>query len=183
MQYAQASIFLIKTLSNLYLLLFLLRIVLQWVGADFYNPLSQFVIRATDPLVAPLRKLIPRSRLIDLPTLVVLIVLEALATSLLLGIASFSVPPGVFAYFVVLRLIGLLLWLYIVGIFIYVILSWVSQGGYSPIARILYDIVNPVLSVVRRYVPPIGGLDLSALVVLILLQALALLLPLPALLA
>lgn len=183
MQYVQASVFLVKTLSNLYLLLFLLRIVLQWVHADFYNPLSQFVIRATDPLVTPIRRIVPRTRLVDMPTLVVLVALEALATWSLLSIASVPVPLGIFVYYVALRLVGLLVWLYIVGIFVYVILSWVSQGGYSPIARILHDIVNPLLSKFRRYIPPIGGLDLSPLVVLILLQALALLLPLPPLLA
>ncbi len=183
MQYLPAAIFLVKTLSNLYLLLFLLRIVLQWTKADFYNPLSQFVIRATNPLVTPVRRFVPNSRLVDVPTLVVLLILEAIATWLLLAIASVSLPPGVFAYYVVLRVVSLLLWLYIVAIFIYVILSWVSPGGYNPIGRVLADIVNPVLGVVRRFIPPIGGLDISALIVLILLQAAALLLPLPALLA
>jgi len=183
MQYVTAAVFLVKTLSNLYLLLFLLRIVLQWTKADFYNPLSQFVIRATNPLVTPLRRFVPSSRYIDVPTLVVLIILEAIATWLLLAIAGASLPPATFAYFVCLRLISLLLWLYIVAIFIYVILSWISPGGYNPIARVLSNIVNPVLGIVRRFIPPIGGLDISALIVLILLQAAALLIPLPALLA
>lgn len=175
--------FLIKTLSNLYLLLFMLRIVLQRVRADFYNPLSQFVFRATNPLVMPVRRFLPTSARLDVPTLVVLIILETITTGILFGIAGAAAPGGVFAYYVFLRLISLLLWMYIVGIFIYVILSWVGQGAYNPIARVLADIVNPPLNVVRRFLPPIGGLDLSPLLVLILLQTAVILLPLPPFLA
>lgn len=182
MQYAQATIFLIKTLSNLYLLLYLLRILLQFVRADFYNPLSQFVLRLTNPLVVPARRFLPSSRYIDIPTLIVLIILEGIATWLLLLVVGVSYPPLTFAYLIVLRLVSLLLWLYIVAIFIYVILSWVSQGGYNPMMRALFDIVNPVLGAVRRYIPPIGGLDLSPLVVLIVFQTVVYLLPLPPLL-
>jgi YggT family protein len=179
MQVASALLFLIKTLSNLYILLFLLRVLLQWVRADYYNPFSQFVLRATNPLVAPARRLLPRSDAVDVPTLCVLIVLEALATWLLMSIVGFSVSLAVFSYYVLLRLVALLLWLYIVSIFIYVILSWVGPRSYSPIARVLGDLVNPALNVVRRFVPPIGGLDLSPLIVLILLQTVVILLPLP----
>jgi YggT family protein len=183
MQIAPAVLFLVKTLSNLYLLLFLLRILLQWVRADFYNPLSQFVLRATNPLVTPVSRLVPRTRAVDLPTLLVLVVLEGIATWVIIGIAGAPVAPATFAYYILLRLISLLLWLYIVGILVYVILSWVGHGGYSPIARVLGDLVEPALGVVRRFLPPIAGLDLSPLLVLILLQAAVILLPLPGYLA
>jgi len=179
MQVAPALLFLIKTLSNLFLLLFMLRIVLQRVRADFYNPLSQFVLRATNPLVMPVRRLIPSSAALDFPTLVVLVVLEAITTWILMSIVGMSTTPTVFASLVFLRLISLLLWMYIVGIFIYVILSWVGQGGYNPFARALANVIDPPLNVVRRFIPPIGGLDLSPLLVLVLLQAAVIMLPLP----
>lgn len=172
-------IFIVKTISDLYLLTFLLRIVLQWVRADFYNPISQFVIKATDPLVLPARKLLPRSRHIDVPALVVLIVLEAAATWLLLALAGVSLPGLSLLFVVALRLIALVFWLYSISILVYVILSWIAQAQYSPVAALLHDIVTPVLNPVRRIVPLIGGLDLSPLLVLILIQAASIALPLP----
>lgn len=171
-------LFLVKTLTELYLLTFLLRFILQWVRADFYNPLSQFIIRATDPLVVPARRIVPRSGKFDTPSLVVLLILEVAATWLILAIAGIPAAPSEFVYVVVLRLINLILSLYTISIFVYVILSWIAQAHYSPIAMILGQIVGPVLRPVRRILPPIAGLDLSPLVVLILIQALALALPL-----
>ena len=82
--------FLVRVLSHLYLLLFLLRFIMQWIRADFYNPIAQFVVKATNPLVVPARRLIPATTSIDLPTLVVLIAIEGLATWLLLSLASYT---------------------------------------------------------------------------------------------
>lgn len=175
-------IFLVKTLSELYLLTFLLRFILQWVRADFYNPFTQFIVKVTDPLVVPARRLIPRTGKQDIPTLVVLVALQVVATWLILSIANASVPIDQFLLFVVLRLVNLALWLYTITIIGYVILSWIAQAHYSPIAMILGQIVGPVLRPVRRFMPTVGGLDLSPLVVLILIQTLTIALPLPTLL-
>jgi YggT family protein len=156
-----------------------LRFVLQWVRADFYNPVSQFVLKATNPLVLPARRVLPSVRSIDLPTLVVLFVLQALATWLLLSIADATVSVATFLQLVVLRTLALTLSLYLICIFAYVILSWFAQARYSPVAALLADIVNPVMRPVRRIVPPIGGLDLSPLLVLLLIQAILIALPVP----
>jgi YggT family protein len=172
-------IFIVKTISDLYLLTFLLRFVLQWVRADFYNPISQFVLKATNPLVLPARRILPSAGAVDLPTLAVVFVLQALATWLLLGLAGASVSPIVFVQLVIMRMLSLTLSLYLICIFAYVILSWFAQAQYSPIAALLADIVNPVLRPVRRIVPPIGGLDLSPLLVLIAIQAILIALPVP----
>ena len=181
-QLVAASIFLVKTLSSLILLLFLLRLLLQWVRADFFNPLSQFVFRATNPLVAPLHRFVPHSRIVDVPTVIVLLVLSALAQQLLLVIAGVSYGPVAFALYVVLRLVNLVIWLYIVSIIVEVVVSLIGQGGYNPIVRVLRDINRPVLGLFRSFIPLIGSFDLSPLVALILLQTAAILLPLPALL-
>ena len=173
-------IFLIRTLGDLYLLTFLLRFIMQWVRADFYNPLAQFVVRATNPLVVPARRIIPSAGGADLATLVILVVLEGILTWALLFVGSFTVPTGTFLLLVPLRLINLTLWFYTVSIFIYVIMSWIASSGYSPIARMLAELNEPLLGPVRRLLPPIGGLDLSPLLVLILIQAVRLALPLPA---
>jgi YggT family protein len=174
-----ALLFLIKTIADLYLLTYLLRFILQWVRADYYNPFAQFVLKVTNPLVVPARRLLPSVGGVDLPTLVVLVLLEALITWLLIALTGTSVPVATFALYVLLRLVSLTLWFYLISIFIYVILSWVGQRQYNPIGATLGQIVEPLLRPARRILPPIGGLDLSPLLVLILLQAAVIALPLP----
>jgi YggT family protein len=174
--------FLIRVLSHLYLLLFLLRFIMQWIRADFYNPLAQFIVRATNPLVVPARRLIPASSGIDLPTLVLLVLLEVIATWLLLYVASAPATLIQFAEFVLLRLVSLTLSLYTWTILVYVILGWISPGGYHPLTMMLAELNEPVLRPIRRLLPPISGLDLSPLLAVILIQALSLAIPLPNLL-
>jgi YggT family protein len=172
-------LFLIKTVSDLYLLTYLLRFILQWVRADYYNPIAQFVLKVTNPLVVPARRLLPSAGGIDLPTLVVLVALEALITWLLFVLADQNAAIGRFALYVLLRLVSLTLWFYLVAILIYVILSWVGQRQYSAIGGVLGALVEPVLHPARRLLPPIAGLDLAPLLVLILIQAVVIALPLP----
>jgi YggT family protein len=172
-------IFLIRTLGDLYVMVFLLRFLLQWVRADFYNPLAQFVVKATNPLVVPARRVIPSLRGTDLPTLVLLLILEGLLTWAILALIGVTAPVLTVGALVILRLINTMLWLYVVSIFVYVILSWVSPAGYSPIGRILADLNEPLLRPVRRILPPIGGLDLAPMLVVILIAAIRIALPLP----
>ena len=174
--------FLIRVLSHLYLLLFLLRFIMQWIRADFYNPLAQFIVRATNPLVVPARRIIPSSAGIDLPTLVLLILIEMIATWLLLYVASAPASLIQFTEFVLLRLVSLTLSLYTWTILVYVILGWIGPGGYHPLTMILAELNEPVLRPIRRLLPPISGLDLSPLLAVILIQALSLAIPLPNLL-
>jgi len=172
-------IFLIKTLTDLYLLTFLLRFILQWIRADFYNPFAQALVKITNPLILPLRRIVPTSRSIDVPTLVVLILLETIVTWVLVYLGGFSVALAPLALLVLYRLISLTLWFYSVSIFIYVILSWIGQRGYNPIALVLGELNEPLLRPVRRILPPLAGLDLSPLLVLIVLQAGLMAIPLP----
>ena len=172
-------IFLIKTLTDLYLLTFLLRFILQWIRADFYNPFVQAIVKITNPLIAPVRRVVPTSRSVDVPTLVVLILLEFLATWVLVYIAGYPSGLDPLPVLVLYRLIKLTLWFYFVSIFIYVILSWIGQRGYNPISLMLSELNEPVLRPFRRILPPIAGIDLSPLLVLILLQAGQMAIPLP----
>ena len=172
-------IFLIRTLTDLYLLTFLLRFILQWIRADFYNPFAQAIVKITNPLILPVRRVVPSSRSVDIPTLVVLIVLQTIVTWVLVSIAGFAIALAQLPLLVLYRLISLTLWFYSVSIFIYVILSWIGQRGYNPIALVLSELKEPLLRPVRRVLPPIAGLDLSPLLVLIILQAGLLAIPLP----
>jgi YggT family protein len=174
-----ALIFLVKTLTDLYLLTFLLRFILQWVRASYHNPLSQFVLRVTSPLVVPARRVLPSIAGFDFPTLTVLVVLECAATWLLTLLAGDSPTPAAFAIYVLLRLVALTLWLYAVALLIYVVLSWFGNRSGGPMASLLGEIVEPLLRPVRRVLPPIGGLDLSPLLVMLVLQAVLIALELP----
>ncbi|MEO8465845.1 MAG: YggT family protein [Gammaproteobacteria bacterium] len=166
-----ALIFLIRTIADLYLLMFLLRFILQWVRASYANPLSQLVQRVTSPLVVPARRVLPSVAGLDIPTLVVLIVLEGLVTFLLLAIAHYPLSiPGLLVL-IALRLVSLTLWFYSMALFVYVLLSWFGDRGGGPMGSVLAEIVEPLLRPVRRVVPPIAGLDLSPLLVMLVCQA------------
>lgn len=174
-----ALLFLVKTITNLYLLTFLLRFVLQWVRASYYNPFAQFVLKVTNPLVVPARRVLPSVAGLDTPTLAVLFVLEGLVTWLLFILSGFSPGVAELVLYALLRLVALVLWFYTAGAFIYVIMSWFGDRGRNPLGSILAEIIEPILRPARRLLPPIGGLDLSPLIVILLLQAALIALPLP----
>jgi YggT family protein len=179
-----ALFFVIKTLLDLYLIAYILRFLLQWARADFHNPLSQFILRITDPVVRPLRRVVPSWRGFDLSSLVALLLLQLLVTTILLFMATGAmVSAGMLLYYAVLRIIVGTVRLYFFAILVHVILSWVSPGHWNPLISVLHSLTQPVLRPVRRFIPPIGGLDLSPLFVLIGLQALLIMLRLPGYLA
>lgn len=179
----EATLFLARTLLDLYLLIFLLRFLLQWVRADFYNPVAQFVVRASNPLVVPARRFIPSIAGFDTATLIVLVLLEFGVTAILLALIGQPFNWLLIIQLGLLRLVSLVLWFYFASILVYVILSWLAQRGPNPIAAILTSINAPVLRPLRKIIPPIAGLDLSPMIALLLIQALRIALPLPAYLA
>lgn len=174
-----AVFFIIQTLFELYILCFLLRLVLQVTRADFHNPLSQFIVRVTNPVVAPLRRVVPSFRGLDTATLIVFLVLEAVATLLLAWYADIQPAVGTAIILVLLRAVYTMVRMYVFAVLIYAILSFVSPGTYNPLSSVLASICEPLLRPVRRVIPAIGGLDLSPLFVIIGLQALLIALPLP----
>ena len=173
----QSLLFIVDALSGLYISTFALRFILQWIRASYQSPLAQFVLQVTAPLVVPARRILPSVRGIDLPTLVVIFVLECVATLLLYAIIGFAPAIDAFLVTVVLRLVTLTLWLYCTALFIYVVMSWLGGDMYNPSAATLYAIVEPLLRPIRRVMPPIAGFDVSPVIVLILLQAVIYALP------
>jgi YggT family protein len=145
---------------------------------DKRNPLVQFILRVTNPLVIPLRRLLPAVGRIDTATVVVLVGLQVLATLLVVRIGCIG-EPEILAVLslALLNLVRLALSIFTWSIIIYVVLSWVSPGGYNPGAALVAAIVEPILAPFRRLIPAIGGLDLSPLFALIAIQALSMLLP------
>lgn len=173
-----ALAYIIRTLATLYIITFMLRLILQWVRADFRNPLSQFVLTITNPLVMPLRRMVPPMGGFDTATLLVVVLLEMVLTFGLTQL-SCAVNPNFIQLFLLtfINLTELVLYIYLFVIFVYVLLSWVSSGGYNPVAHLLSAIAEPVLRPLRNFIPPIGGIDLSPLFALIAIQALTILLP------
>ena len=173
-----ALVFILRTLAELYIITFVLRFILQWVRADVRNPLCQFIIRVTNPLILPIRRFVPPIGPIDSATLLVLVGLQYLITLVLVTIACVGTPDILQLLLVaVLRLVYVTLQIYFFAILAYVILSWVSPGGYNPAISLLTSVVEPLLQPLRRWIPAIGGLDLSPLFAIIGIQALMMLLP------
>ena len=172
-----ALIFVVRTLMDFYLLTFLLRLILQWVRASHYNPFAQLIYKLTSPLVIPARRLLPSIGALDTATIVVMILLEILATWVLFRLGGVSLPIGLLLILSLLRLVELVLLFYTFALLIYVLLSWFADRGRNPMAVLLGEIVEPVLRPARRLLPPIGGIDLSPLIVILLLQAAMIALP------
>jgi YggT family protein len=173
-----ALTFIFRTLLDLYIITFVLRLILQWVRADFRNPLTQFVLRVTNPLVIPARRLIPPAGNLDTATLVVVLLLELLMTVVMINLACLgSAGIGQIIALTVLRVVYLTLRIYLFVILIYVVLSWISPGTYNPAVSLLSSIADPVLRPLRRVIPTIAGLDLSALFAIIGIQAFTMILP------
>jgi YggT family protein len=135
-------------------------------------------VRVTNPLVVPLRRVVPPAGNLDTATLIVVLLLELLVTIVLVNLTCSGQPsPLGVATLTVLRTVYLVLRMYLFLLLIYVILSWVNPGTYNPMSALLSSIAEPVLKPLRGLIPPIGGLDLSPLFALIGIQALTMLLP------
>ena len=164
-------LFLVKSIADLYLATFLLRFILQWVRADYRNQFAQFIVTVTNPLVVPARRIVPSAGGIDLPTLVVLFVLEIGVTWVLFRLLPQSVPIATLLLVALLRLVSLTVGFYTIAVLIYAILSWFTDRSYNPMAAILSQVVEPILRPVRRILPAVAGIDLSSLLVFLVLQA------------
>jgi len=176
--------FVVSTVLDLYILTFILRFMLQWVRTDPRNPFWQFVVQITNPLVRPLRQVLPGWRGIELASPLLVLVLETVTVVVLLRLSSLPLPGiGLLLYYALLRFALAVLRLYFFAIFVYVILSWVSPDMSHPLARVLSALCEPLLRPIRRIIPTVGGFDLSPVVVLIGLQALIITVPLPGVLA
>jgi YggT family protein len=164
--------FLVKTLIELYVMVLLIRIWMQWARCDFYNPFAQFIVKITQPIVGPLRRIIPSIGPIDTSSLLVAFILTTLKYPLLLliQVGALSLDP-------MNLLVGLLSLLKSAGslvfwvIIVRSLMSWISQGR-SPIEFVLMQLTEPMMAPIRRILPAMGGIDFSAMVVILILYML-----------
>ncbi|GFM82263.1 membrane protein [Pseudomonas cichorii] len=168
-----AAIYVLQTIGSLYLLIILLRFVLQLVRANFYNPLSQFTVKATQPLLKPLRRVIPSVFGLDMSSLVlaILVQLILMALTLLLSYGTTGDPLHLLIW-AIIGVTALFLKIFFFALIISVILSWVAPGSHNPGAELVNQICEPALAPFRKFLPNLGGLDLSPIFAFLALKLL-----------
>ena len=163
-------VFLIDTLFSLYIMAVLLRFLLQWCGADFYNPISQFLVKITHPPLRIMRRFVPSIGKIDSSSLVLMLSLQMLADFSILMLKGVSINIGALAILSMTQLISLLLNVLVFSVFARALLSWMNPGAFYALASIVEALSKPILNLCRKVIPDLGGLDLSPLAALLLLQ-------------
>lgn len=164
--------FIVTTFLHVYATILLLRVWMQWVRADFYNPFAQFVVKATQPVVRPLRRILPSVGPVDTASVVVAyiaILLKTLFPWLLMGMqGQLGALMLLLALFNLIYLAGMTVFWVILG---RALLSWFSQGR-NPVDYVLMQLTEPLMAPFRRIIPPMGGIDFSAMIVIFILYAL-----------
>lgn len=164
---ADPVVFLIRTLFGLYIAVVLIRFLLQWARADFYNPISQFIVRVTSPVLRPLRQVIPGYRGLDLASLVLAWVLMAVELGLIAGLLGYGGSLLGAPVWAIPALLELVIDILLFAVLARVILSWLSPDPYNPAVALLGRLTDPILQPAQRLIPPIGGIDLSPMAVMI----------------
>ena len=165
-----AAIFVIQTLGSLYLLIVLLRFILQLVRANFYNPLCQFIVKATQPLLKPLRRVIPSLFGLDMSSLVLAIIVQMVIFAVVLTLSYMSFNVFGLLLWAIIGVTALFLKVFFFAMIISVILSWVAPGSISPGAELVNQITEPALAPFRRFLPSMGGLDISPILAFMVIQ-------------
>lgn len=166
---SNAGIFLVDFIFGLYILAVVLRFLLQYVRADFYNPLAQAIVTITNPPLRPMRKYIPAVGGLDTSSLILMLVLQMIASLLIFLMQGFSVNP--LGLFVIAcgELLAKIVYVFLFGIFIQVIASWIAPGTYNPVLALIDSLTSPLMRPIRRLIPPMGGLDLSPMAAILML--------------
>jgi YggT family protein len=170
----QALGFLINTVFDLYIFILVVRIILAWVGANYFDPITQFIIRLTDFVIKPIRRFIPNIKRIETSSIVLVFLLELIRFFLLTSLAyGFPNPIGllIMAFADVLKLVIQTLFY---AILLQALLSWIQPN--SPMNRTLYLITSPIMMPLRRVIPIIGGMDITPIPAMIILQILLIIL-------
>jgi len=170
--FTEVALLIVNTFVNLYVLVILLRFLLQVVKADFYNPVSQFIVKATNPLLVPLRRLIPGVGGIDLSSLLLAWVIQLVGMGIVFTLLTGGQFPPILhlCAWAVLAIVQTVLNIYLFSILIIVILSWIAPQSYNPAVLLLHQLTGPVLSKIRKVMPDMGMLDLSPIVAFLLIQ-------------
>lgn len=167
-----AAYFLISFLVGTYIYLLLLRLLMQYFGANYYNPISQWIIKLSEPLLKPMRRVIPGYKGIDFAIVVWLLILQGIALLILMALRTGEAAG--FMGLVIITIVELfdkLIDVFFFATIIAAIISWFPKlQTRNPVAEIVYLIAGPLLVIARRFIPLIAGFDLSPIVVIIVLK-------------
>lgn len=167
--------YIIDALTSLYILLLLLRLVFPYIQVNYRNMLTQGIMRLTSPLVVPLRRMLPPIGRIDTATLLVALIIQCAAVILIVTLYKLPVVPLWLALTTLIKLVVLFIHLFAFAIIIRVVLSWVAPHQVNPASQIIDALSEPVLAPFRRWIPRVGGMDISPIFVIIGLMALGIL--------
>lgn len=168
---SNAATYLIDVLLGLLLLIVVLRFMLQGVRADFRNPIGQFIIRFTNPLLVPLRQIIPGRGTFDIACAILAFIIAFIKIWIITAISGFSFAISGLVLYTLADLLKLVVYVFMGAVIIRIIASWIApQGSYNPLMAAVYALSEPVMAPARKLIPPLGGLDLSPIAVFIFLN-------------
>ena len=165
--FVNAGIFLIQTFSSLYIILILLRFLMQAARVDYYNPICQIVVKLTDPPVKPLKKLLPIVRGVDFATLAVAFLVQLLAVCLVMMISGGSVFHPAYIGWSMVGILSLIFDIYFFALIAMVIASWIAPHSNHPALALVFQLTEPICAPARKLLPPMGGLDFSIILVFV----------------
>lgn len=160
----------IRTLGELYAFILILRFVLQISNADYYNPISQSVVKLTRPVLLPFQKIIPKLGRVDITPLLMAWVVKALVIVLIFLVHHAALNPAAVAIFSFIGTLDAVLTVYFWATLGAVIISWVAPDSYHPAPQLILQITEPLFALARKVIPPIGGLDLSPILIFLAIQ-------------
>ncbi len=163
----QAGIYLVQTFAGLYLIMVMLRFLMQASRVDFYNPICQAIVKLTDPPVKPLKRLIPAVRGVDFATLLVALIVQLLAIMLIMTLSGGWMFHPSYVAWALLGLVSLIFDIYFFALIIMVIASWIAPYGDHPALQLVHQLTDPICTPARKLLPPMGGLDFSIILVFV----------------
>ena len=167
--FANASVFLVQTFFGLYLILVLVRFLMQVSRADYYNPICQVVVRLTDPAIKPFNKVLPRILGIDFATLIVALLIQVVAISLVMLLTGNLIFHPTYIGWALVGLASMILDIYFFALIAMVIASWIAPYSDHPAMSLIIQLTDPICAPARKLLPPMGGLDFSIILVFVVI--------------
>ena len=163
----------ISSVVELYTMLVLLRLMMQLARADFYNPISQFIVKATDPLLKPLRRFIPGLWGVDMPSIVLALLVQIVGLVLMMLLkGTVTIDPVLFLLLGLFGVINIGLKIAFFAIIIVIVVSWIAPQSYNPAVSLLRQISDPLMAPFRKIIPPMGGLDFAPMLAMFVIHVL-----------
>ena len=160
----------IRTLGQIIAFIAVLRFLMQTMNVDYYNPISQAVARITQPLVAPLQRVLPRIGRVDISALIVAFLFTLLTLFILVSLSQIEVDVVTLTVLSLVSVFNLLLTILFWATIGSVIISWVAPGSHHPGPQLIVQLTEPLFAQVRRVLPALGGLDLSPILIFLVIR-------------